>query len=391
VGGATCAFGFSGEHKDGRLNVVLTPERTAQYQAAVEFAAHQLRHFLADPPAELPLFTRNGKWWHASEAWTQWCDGFWGGQFWILHRFTNDPWWRDQAVHHCRRIEHRKHDRAVHDLGFLFWPTWKRWYDAEGGETVRRVVIEAGRTLALRYREKGRYLHSFLAEDSLFIDILMNAGIIFYAAEQTGDQTMWSKALEHAFTTRRCLVRGDGSTAHEGIFDPDTGAFLRQSTQQGWRSDSCWARGLAWALYGYGTVYRFTRDLRFLATAEIIASYYMEHTPAHGIPPNDWDEPSPALPHESSAGAIAACGLLDLSELTIDGRKADRYKRYAMTILDTLTGPEFLAAATPGWEGIMKHGIYHSLKGLGVDESTAWGDYFLLEALERVLCHETVG
>ena len=73
----------------------------------------------------------------------------------------------------------------MHDLGFLFWSTWKRWYDLTGDPAVKAVVIEAGQTMALRFKEKGRYLRSFLAEDSLFIDIMMNVGIIFYAAQQT--------------------------------------------------------------------------------------------------------------------------------------------------------------------------------------------------------------
>ncbi len=117
-------------------------------------------------------------------------------------------------------------------------------------------------------------------------------------------------------------MRGDGSTAHEGIFDTTTGEFLRQSTHQGWRGDSSWARGQAWALYGFGTAYGFTRDERFLHTAEACADFYIERTPAHGVPPNDWDEPDPALPYESSAAAIAASGMLDLARH--ERRAADR-------------------------------------------------------------------
>jgi unsaturated chondroitin disaccharide hydrolase len=38
-----------------------------------------------------------------------------------------------------------------------------------------------------------------------------------------------------------------------------------------------------------------------------------------------------------------------------------------------------------GWEGILKHGIYHIHKGLGVDESVMWGEYFFVEALTKGL------
>ena len=193
---------------------------------------------------------------------------------------------------------------------------------------------------------------------------------------------------EHCLTTRRYLVRGDGSTSHEGIFDTGTGEFLRQTTHQGWRGDSSWARGQAWALYGFGTAYGFSGDPRFLATAEACAAYYIERTPAHGVPPNDWDEPRPARPYESSAAAIAASGLLTLSRLVADHGRAATYRDYALRILDTLTGPEFLASETPGWEGILKHGAYHERRGLGVDESVMWGDYFFLEAIAKAAGHE---
>ena len=360
-------------------------ELTRKAHAAFDLAEDRLRCLVENHPDRFPMYTANGRWMHGGESWTNWCEGFLGGQLWLLYQRNGDPWWRARAEHYSRLIEHRKTDRDVHDLGFLFWPTWKRWYDLSGDQTVNEVAIEAGCTLALRYQEKGRYLRSFLAEDSLFIDIMMNVGIIFYAAEQTGDRELWRIADEHCLTTRRTLVRGDGSTAHEGIFDTETGAFLRQSTQQGWRADSCWARGLAWALYGFGTAYRFTGDPRYLRTAEACADYYLAHTPEHGIPPNDWDEPSPSLPYESSAAAIAAGGLWNLSTLSTHPAGARLYRQAALQILDTLTTPQFLALETPGWEGLLKHGIYHQGKGLGVDESVMWGDYFFLEALSKVM------
>jgi unsaturated chondroitin disaccharide hydrolase len=355
---------------------------------AFEFAGAQLRHLIETYPDYFPMYTVGGKWKHGGEAWTNWCEGFLGGQLWLMYRHTRDEYWRAKAEHYARLIEHRKTDRSVHDLGFLFWSTWKRWYDLTGDPAVNAVVIEAGRTQSLRFKEKGKYLRSFVADESLFIDIMMNVGIIFYAAQQTDDADLLRIAAEHCLTTRKYLVRGDGSASHEGIFDLNTGEFLRQSTHQGWRDDSSWARGLAWALYGFGTVYGFTRDARFLQTAEACANFYIERTPAHGVPPNDWDEPKPALPYESSAAAIVASGLLSLARMTTDVARARLYHDYALHILDTLTTPEFLADETPGWEGVLKHGMYHQRKGLGVDESVVWGDYFFLEALSKVMGYE---
>ena len=357
-------------------------------KTTLEFAAKQVHNLIETYPDYFPMYTVNGKWLHEGEAWTNWCEGFLGGQLWLLYQHTGDAYWREKAEHYSRLIEHRKTDRNVHDLGFLFWSTWKRWYNLTGDETINRVVIEAGQTMALRFKEKGQYLRSFVADESLFIDIMMNVGIIFYAAQQTQDENLWRIANQHCLTTRRYLVRGDGSTSHEGIFDLETGAFLRQSTHQGWRDDSSWARGLAWALYGFGTAYTFSRDVRYLNTAEACANFFIERTPPHGIPPNDWEESDPALPYESSAAAIAASGLLNLARLTGDPIRARFYKEYGLRIVDTLTTPEFLAIETSGWEGILKHGMYHQRKGLGVDESVMWGEYFFLEAVSKVLGYE---
>ena len=342
----------------------MTPssELIRKCHAALDFAGRQLRHLIETYPDTFPMYTQGGKWQHGGEAWTNWCEGFLGGQLWLLYRHTRDPYWRAKAERYSRLIEHRKTDRDVHDLGFLFWSTWKRWYDLTGDPLINQVVVEAGQTLSLRFKEKGQYLRSFISDESLFIDIMMNVGIIFYAAQQAGDAELLRKATQHSLTTRRYLVRGDGSTAHEGLFNLETGEFIRQSTHQGWRDDSSWARGLCWALYGFGTAYGFTRDARFLQAAELCAQFYIENTPAHGVPPNDWAEASSfdklrMLPYESSAAAIAASGLLNLAKLTGDPTRGHLYRDYALRIVDTLTGPEFLAHETPGWEGILKHGI----------------------------------
>ena len=34
---------------------------------------------------------------------------------------------------------------------------------------------------------------------------------------------------------------------------------------------------------------------------------------------------------------------------------------------------------------MLKHGIYHEARELGVDESVMWGEYFFVETLARVL------
>jgi unsaturated chondroitin disaccharide hydrolase len=369
-----------------------SPQLLPKLETAFGFAQTQVRSLIDTYPDYFPMYTEGGAWKHQGKTWTNWCEGFLGGMMWIFHSRTRDMGWRERAEHYSRLIEDRNTDRTVHDLGFLFWSTWKRWYDLAGDEDINQTVITAGKTMGLRFMDKARYLRSFVAPESLFIDIMMNVGIVFYAAQQTDDAELLHKANQHCLTTRRCLVRGDGSTSHEGIFDLESGEFLHQTTHQGWRGDSAWARGLTWALYGFGTAYSMTGDYRYLQTAELCANFYLEHTPfdadaiaGPGVPPNDYDDPRRPVRYESSAAAIAASGLINLSQIVQDPVHSERYRRAALTILDTLCGPEYLANNTPGWGGILKHGIYHQEKDLGVDESVMWGEYFFVEALDKAL------
>ncbi len=364
-----------------------------RFERAFAFAQKQVKRLTDNHPEIFPLYTVNGRWIHEGELWTNWCEGFLGGMMWIftarLGDSTAGAMWRKRAERYSRLIEERKSVRNVHDLGFLFWSTYKRWYDLTGDEEVKEIVLTAGKTMGYRFKEKGEYLRSFVAEDSIFIDIMMNVGIVFYAALETGDAELLSKAHRHCRTTRRALVRGDGSTAHEGIFDLETGEFLRQTTHQGYRGDSAWARGLTWALYGFATAYKMTGERAYLETACLCARFYLENTDftgeAPGVPPNDYDGSPPHTLYDSSAAAIAACGLFELAGLTCDELHSDVYRDAAVTIVDTLSGPDFLGEGEPGWEGILRHGIYHIDKNLGVDESVMWGEYFFVEALDRAL------
>jgi unsaturated chondroitin disaccharide hydrolase len=329
------------------------------------------------------MYTVGGAWGREGERWTHWCEGFFPAVLWLLHKHNGEPRWREAAERYSRPLAPRRFDRAVHDLGFLFLSTYLRWYRLTGDPALRDVLIDAGRTLALR-RQKGGYLASFLGPHSLFIDVMMNVGILFWAADATGDDQLRRVAVEHCRTTARYLVRPDGGTAHEGVFDVETGRFLRHATQQGWAADSTWSRGLAWALYGFAAAHRFTGDADFLDTARRCAALYLSRTPPGLVPYWDYDLPTEA-PHlwDSSAAAVAASGLWDLGEATADAVECGRYHGAALTILQTLCTDEFLPRRRPEWEGVLMHGVYHFHKGLGVDESTAWGDHFFVEALVK--------
>jgi unsaturated chondroitin disaccharide hydrolase len=374
----------------------MAAERIAQYTAALEFAENQVAATAERHPDYFPIYTTDGRWHHDGELWTDWTGGFFAGMMWQFHRRTGSPQWLSRAEHYSKLLEHRQHDRDVHDLGFIFLSTYLPWYQLTGGSHQHVVLIQAGRTLAKRFKEKGQYLRSFVSDESLFIDIMMNVPIIFYAANETDDDELRRVAIAHCRTTRDRIVRADGSTAHEGLFDTDTGEFLKQTTHQGLRGDSAWARGLAWSLYGYSKVFALTEMPEFLEVSERNAGYWLKHLPDDRVSYWDFDadlsQPLPWGPQkDSSASAIAASGLLDLATQTESAELSQQYRQTALQMLDALCDEEYLASRTPGWEGILKHGVYHTAKDLGVDESVMWGEFFFVEALTKVVCGEMAG
>ncbi|HZS07596.1 MAG TPA: glycoside hydrolase family 88 protein [Blastocatellia bacterium] len=365
---------------------------------AFNFAQHQVRALIERDPGFYPLYTDGGKWRHSKPAWTHWCDGFLPGMMWIFYEETGDPAWRKSAEEYSLALEHRKDDREVHDLGFIFWHgTYRRWYEAtarEGRaeESLKDVVVHAGRTMSLRFHEKAGCLRSFHGEDSNFIDIMMNIGVVFYAALETNDRALLELARRHCLTTRRTLVRGDGSTSHEGIFDLDTGEFLKQTTQQGYRGDSCWSRGLAWSLYGFGTCYQLTKDPTWLEVAQLNADYWVAYVPNEGeqagIAPWDFDAPEGGELSRSqvdtSASAIAVTGLLNLARASTSAARRQAYRDCALRTMRSLV-TNYLGEGDDGWEGILRGGVYHIHKDFGVNESVMWGEFFFVEALQRTL------
>ena len=366
----------------------------AQVEHAFTFAQQQVRALIERDPNFYPLYTDGGRWRHSKPAWTHWCDGFLPGMMWIFYEETNDPQWRQAAEAYSRALEHRKDDREVHDLGFIFYHgTHRRWYEAtvrDGApdQVLKDIVVHAGRVLSLRFNAQAGCLRSFHGPDSNFIDIMMNVGIIFYAARENGDRALLDLAHRHCRTTRRTLVRGDGSTSHEGIFDPGTGEFLRQTTQQGYRGNSCWSRGLAWSLYGFGTCYQLTKDPDYLEVAQMNADYWLAHAPEDRVVPWDFDAPENGplarSQVDTSAAAIAAVGLFNLAELSTSAARRDAYLECALHTMDSLTA-NYLGEGHDEWEGILRGGVYHIHKQLGVNESVMWGEFFFVEALQRTM------
>ena len=371
----------------------------------VQLADSQLRRTTAEWPADkpAPVHTRKGKWYRADDLWTDWTAGFLAGQLWILLDLTGDDSWRRRAEEYTRKLAPRRFDRDVHDLGFIFLSSYGRWL-AHLEETdpireqVRDTLITAATVQSYRWNGNGPdgFIYSFNGPQSLFIDIMMNVRLLFWARQNGASDEVGRRAVEHSRTSARFLVERDGgglgeedgSVTHEAIFntEPGRGEFCCRSTQQGYSPFTCWSRGLAWALYGFAEAHRYTGKAEFLEVAERCAGFYLRRTPEHRVPYWDYGAPNiPDEPFDSSAAAVAGCGFLILAELTSAAGKARNYREAAARIARSLSGDEFLGPKQAGQEGLLLQGVYHRPRGWGVNESVMWGDYFFLELLERLL------
>jgi len=373
----------------------------AQFDRTFRFGMNQVENMLEKWPANkpAPIYTENGVWTRPPYIWTDWCPGFYAGMMWLAYEYTGETKWRGRAEEYTRALDHRKFDRDVHDLGFIFMSTADRWYrllsdDDPAKQWLKDLLVTAGTIQSFRWKDTGEdhYIYSFNGPQSLFIDIMMNIRILFRAHQLGASDEVYRRAITHARTTEKYLVRKDGKglmdhdgvVIHEGIFNPVRGEFRNLSTQQGYSPFTCWARGLAWALYGFTDTYLFTGEPLFLETAERCARFYLRNTPENGVP--YWDCAAPNIPNEpldSSAAAIAAVAFWKLKDIQGISENSDVYRNATLSILSTLTSEEF--SGDKSGEGILRHGVYHRPMGWGVDESVMWGDYFFMEALYSVL------
>jgi unsaturated chondroitin disaccharide hydrolase len=169
------------------------------------------------------------------------------------------------------------------------------------------------------------------------------------------------------------LVHSDGSAFEVADFNPTTGALKSQTTYAGYSNSSTWARGEAWALYGFVQAYQSTDNPAFLSTAEEIANYFVSHLPSTDIPPWDFNAPG-TQPVDTSAAAIAADGLVMLS--TVAGSMSATYLLDAENILGALSGYFDTSGEAVLLDGFPGAG--------GTSTSLIFGDYYFLEALLRL-------
>jgi unsaturated chondroitin disaccharide hydrolase len=323
-----------------------------------------------------------------------WTTSFWTGMLWLAYELTGSETYRRGAEQHIQSFVERLENRIdldTHDVGFLYTLACVAPWRLTGNTQAKQTALQAAEHLIDRYLEKLGIIQAWGSlnnpeqRGSTIIDSLMNLPLLYWAGEATGEPRFAQAAQQHAAQLRNHVVRPDNTTYHIFYWDIETALPLRGSTVQGYADTSCWARGQAWAIYGFSLSYRHTGDETFLRTAERCADTFLDRLPADHVA--YWDlvfGDGSGEERDSSAAAIAVCGLQEMARWLPDVERKQHYQTAAETILDSL-----MKHYTPGDDSesnaLLLHGVYDKPKAVGIDEANLWGDYFYLEALTRAL------
>lgn len=323
-----------------------------------------------------------------------WTTGFWPGMLWLAYELTNDEIYRRAAEQHIQnfaeRIE-RRIDLDTHDLGFLYTLACVVPWRLTGNAQAKQTALQATEHLMARYLDTvGIFqawgdLNDHGQRGRTIIDSLMNMPLLYWASTVTTEARFAQAAQRHTAQLRDHIVRPDNTTYHTFYWDAETGIPLRGNTAQGYADDSCWARGQAWAIYGFILNYRYTFDETFLHTAERCADYFLDHLPTDHVA--YWDlvfNDGSRETRDSSAAAIAVCGLQEIVRWLPESARRQRYRSEAETILTSLV-ENYAPGDYVASNALLLQGVYDKPKGIGVNEGNLWGDYFYLEALTRRL------
>ncbi|MDL2324938.1 glycoside hydrolase family 88 protein [Ruminococcaceae bacterium OttesenSCG-928-A16] len=327
----------------------------------------------------------------------EWTTGFCTGTYWLAYEATGDALYKDAALvqvdSFLQRIQNHV-DVDHHDMGFLYSPSCVAAYKLTGNQTGHKAALLAADNLMARFQEKGQFFQAWGtlgAKDNyrLIIDCLLNLPLLYWASEQTGNPAYAQKADAHTKTSLAHLVRQDYSTYHTYFFNPETGEGTEGITAQGYRNGSAWARGQAWGVYGLALSYRYTKNPECIDLFYKVTDFFVDHLPKDGIPYWDLDfTDGDGEPKDSSAAAIAACGMLEMAKY-LPADKAAHYTSLAKQLAASLaTG--YAVKSPEVSDGLLLHGVYakkspyNTVTNRGVDECNTWGDYFWFELLTRL-------
>ncbi|MFW0765220.1 glycoside hydrolase family 88 protein [Trabulsiella odontotermitis] len=333
----------------------------------------------------------NGIWPRTANV--EWTTSFWPGQLWLAWELSGNEKYRQAAERYLPSFAERitkRIDTATHDLGFLYSLSCVSAWRLTGNETARRTALQAADTLMERFNPVARIIQAWgdltdpEQQGRMIIDCNMNLPLLYWASEQTGDARYADAATAHVNQAANYIVRPDASTWHTYYMDVTTGEPRFGNTHQGYSDTSCWSRGQAWGIYGFLLSYLHTGDKQMIELSRSLAHYFLNRLPDDDVCHWDLALLGTDAVRDSSAAAIAACGLLELvNALPVLDKHRAHYEEMALRIFSSLT-EHYLSRDDEPCEGLLKHSVYHMASGKGVDECCSWGDYFYLEALIRV-------
>lgn len=358
--------------------------------AANQYRGHldtidSIGHFV-NPRTTLP----DGSIWYVPVD--DWCSGFFPGSLWYLGELTGDQDWSRRAADYTETLDSAQYLTWHHDVGFIIGSSYLNGYRLGGKEQYAPVVVNAAKSLATRFRPGAGVIQSWNVDKGwqsergwacpVIIDNMMNLEIMFEATRLTGDSTFYDIAVSHANTTMAHHFRPDFSCYHVVDYDPATGDVRHRQTAQGYADESSWARGQAWALYGYTMCYRYTGDPNYIYQAIKVCDMIF-NTPSM---PDDlvpyWDYNAPNIPSEPRDASAAACTASALYELStyLPGRG---YKELADKVVASLSSPAYRAATGENNHFLLMHSVGSIPHGHEIDVPINYADYYYLEALLR--------
>ena len=373
----------------------LNEQQTKWAQETLERVSHKLEKVSERSKDKIPYTTVNGIHddWSGGDKIGWWTNGFWGGMMWQMYALTGKEFYKEIAENNEKKLDAdlMDYDKLDHDNGFKWLPTAVANYRMTGNKASRNRGLLAASNLAGRYNSAGRFIRAWNNWDQendrtgwAIIDCMMNLPLLYWASEELKDPRFTQIATSHADTARDCFVRGDGSVNHIVSFDPINGGMIESFGGQGYGVGSSWTRGQSWGLYGFTLSYLHTKDASYLETAQRIANYFMANIPQSGLIPLDFRQPVDVTWEDSTAAAIAACGLIELAKLT-EGRQSGLYLNAALKMLTALTEKSF------NWnedeDNLLTKctAAYHDKKH---EFSIIYGDYYFLEALMKLVGRE---
>lgn len=373
----------------------LNEPQTKWAQETLERVSHKLEKVSERSKDKIPYTTVNGIHddWSGGDKIGWWTNGFWGGMMWQMYALTGKEFYKEIAENNEKKLDAdlMDYDKLDHDNGFKWLPTAVANYRMTGNRASRNRGLLAASNLAGRYNSAGRFIRAWNNWDPendrtgwAIIDCMMNLPLLYWASEELKDPRFTQIATSHADTARDCFVRGDGSVNHIVSFDPINGGMIESFGGQGYGVGSSWTRGQSWGLYGFVLSYLHTKDASYLETAQRIANYFMANIPQSGLIPVDFRQPADVAWEDSTAAAIAACGLIELAKLT-EGIQSGLYLNSALKMLTALTEKSF------NWnedeDNLLTKctAAYHDKEH---EFSIIYGDYYFLEALMKLVGRE---